>query len=79
MSKRNKWIAGIVLFVAVTLIMAFAFNKSRSSDSGINDKNCTDFTTHAQAQKFYEDNGGPTKDPYRLDRDRDGKACETLP
>lgn len=79
MTKQNKWIIGIVIVVAIILIAIFAFHKKKSSNSVANDKNCTDFATHAQAQKFYEDNGGPAKDIYHLDRDRDGNACESLP
>ena len=79
MSNKNKWILGIVLLVAIIIIAIFVFKKEKNSNSIVNDKNCPDFATHAQAQKFYEDNGGPAKDPYHLDRDRDGRACETLP
>lgn len=42
------------------------------------DRNCADFTTHHQAQTFYERTGGPLIDPHDLDRDRDGIACEAL-
>lgn len=38
------------------------------------DKNCSDFSTHAAAQRFFE-NAGPG-DPHRLDGD--GEACESL-
>jgi hypothetical protein len=41
------------------------------------DYDCSDFATHAEAQRFFE-SAGPG-DPHRLDRDRDGIACETLP
>ena len=41
------------------------------------DKDCGDFSTHAQAQAFF-DSAGPG-DPHGLDRDEDGLACETLP
>jgi Excalibur calcium-binding domain len=40
------------------------------------DKDCGDFATQAEAQAFYEAQGGPGRDPHRLDRDRDGLACE---
>lgn len=43
------------------------------------DRDCGHFATHAEAQAFFEAAGGPTQDPHRLDRDRDGLACETLP
>lgn len=47
--------------------------------TGGSDKDCTDFSTHAQAQAFFMENGGPSSDPHNLDRDGDGIACETLP
>ena len=43
------------------------------------DRDCGNFDTWVQAQEFYEDSGGPDRDPHRLDRDRDGIACESLP
>ena len=47
---------------------------------GISDVDCKDFATHAQAQSFFIGTGGSTtNDPYRLDSDHDGKACESLP
>ena len=45
----------------------------------IQDRNCSDFGTWAEAQDFYESEGGPTSDPHRLDRDGDGIACQSLP
>ena len=43
------------------------------------DRNCSDFARWAEAQAFYEAAGGPNADPHRLDRDRDGVACQSLP
>ena len=43
------------------------------------DRDCGDFATHATAQLFFEAAGGPTSDRHRLDADRDGTACESLP
>ncbi len=43
------------------------------------DRNCTDFELWEDAQRFYEAAGGPDADPHRLDRDRNGFACESLP
>jgi hypothetical protein len=40
---------------------------------------CSDFRTHAQAQADYNACGGLWNDVNRLDRDRDGQACERLP
>ena len=53
--------------------------KTNSSSSVFVDRDCGDFSTHAQAQAFYKSEGGPYSDPHDLDRDRDGSACETLP
>jgi len=41
--------------------------------------NCSDFSTQAEAQSAFEACGGVTNDIHRLDRDRDGVACESLP
>ncbi|MCR4324926.1 MAG: thermonuclease family protein [Candidatus Curtissbacteria bacterium] len=43
------------------------------------DKDCGDFSTHAEAQSFFVAQGGPSSDPHKLDQDHDGVACETLP
>ncbi|QYJ05268.1 thermonuclease family protein [Nocardioides panacisoli] len=42
------------------------------------DKDCGDFDTQAQAQRFFLNNN-PGADPHRLDADGDRVACETLP
>jgi ABC-type multidrug transport system fused ATPase/permease subunit len=43
------------------------------------DYNCTDFTTQPEAQAFYNKVGGMKNDVNRLDGDKDGQACESLP
>ncbi len=42
------------------------------------DRDCSDFRTQAQAQRFFERHN-PARDPHRLDADHDGIACESLP
>lgn len=42
------------------------------------DRDCSDFSSQAEAQKFFEELGGPDRDPHNLDRDGDGIACESL-
>lgn len=42
-------------------------------------RDCSDFSTQAAAQAFFEQNGGPAQDPFNLDVDNDGRACEGLP
>lgn len=48
----------------------------RSNYTG-GDKDCKDFATQREAQRFFESQG--PGDPHRLDRDKDGIACESLP
>lgn len=50
-----------------------------SPSASAGDRSCSDFVTQADAQAFYEAQGGPGADPHGLDGDRDGVACETLP
>ena len=40
---------------------------------------CADFSSQQEAQQFFIDHGGPDSDPFGLDPDEDGVACETLP
>ena len=50
-----------------------------SSEDGFVDRNCSDFTTWQEAQDFFLSEGGPEEDPHRLDGNKDGIACESLP
>jgi micrococcal nuclease len=49
-----------------------------SPNGGGGDRDCSDFSSHEEAQRFYEAEGGPGQDPHRLDGDGDGLACESL-
>lgn len=42
------------------------------------DRDCTEFSTQAEAQQFFEEQGGPGQDPHGFDADNDGIACEGL-
>ena len=42
------------------------------------DRDCSDFATQRQAQRFFRRHN-PSRDPHRLDGDDDGIACEALP
>ena len=55
-----------------TLVAVFSLSNAFSQ----NDFNCGDFSTQGEAQTFFENQGGPEQDPYRLDSDGDGIACE---
>lgn len=48
---------------------------NQSHETG--DRDCGDFSTQTQAQRFYERH--QPGDPHRLDGDGDGRACEALP
>jgi hypothetical protein len=53
---------------------------SGGGSGGSLDKNCSDFTTQAQAQAWFNQHGGSaSNDVAGLDRDHDGIACESLP
>jgi endonuclease YncB( thermonuclease family) len=53
--------------------------QQRSRREQITDRDCSDFDTQPEAQRFFERAGGPSQDPHRLDGDGDGVACESLP
>lgn len=46
------------------------------SDGGAGGKDCGDFKSSAEAQRYFLLNGGPSNDPNNLDGDGDGYACE---
>ncbi len=52
-------------------------NDDPTTTRGGSDKDCGDFSSHSEAQDFFESNN-PDSDPHNLDRDGDGYACETL-
>jgi hypothetical protein len=70
----------------VTLAVFGAASAAQGSPSSVKqsplgrfyDRDCSDFRTQAQAQRFYKRHN-PRRDPHRLDADRDGIACESLP
>ena len=86
-----KKIIGIIAGGAVIASGVYFLNQSSDSDTrdtdysttrtnlstGEADKDCSNFSTHAEAQTFFESQG--PGDPHGLDRDGDGLACETLP
>ena len=41
--------------------------------------NCDDFATQTEAQSFFDRAGGVSEDTNRLDGNKDGEACESLP
>lgn len=63
---------GIIL--ALGCIAVFTLNSFAAEGK----HKCSDFATQAEAQRVFEQAGGPKVDPYRMDRDKDGVACEGL-
>lgn len=83
-NKRGIWADGVCQESSKFKIQnsKLETEEEKSSVVGIsmeNDKDCSDFKTHDEAQAFYVFQGGPQKDPHKLDNDGDGEACETLP
>ena len=53
---------------------------SGATAAPVGDVNCSDFPTHAAAQRWFDSHGGsPSNDVAGLDHDHDGLACESLP
>lgn len=44
--------------------------------AGSGGRDCGDFASSAEAQRYFLLNGGPSNDPHNLDGDGDGYACE---
>jgi hypothetical protein len=70
--SRDK--AGNVLFDKTGNITTDATKGKKASDY-----NCDNFSTQPEAQTFFVKVGGQGNDLYRLDGDKDGQACESLP
>jgi endonuclease YncB( thermonuclease family) len=69
-----------VLLSALAATVAFVVLTVLTGPSAAADKDCSDFSTQAEAQHYFVSHGGsPTNDFDRLDADHDGIACESLP
>jgi endonuclease YncB( thermonuclease family) len=64
-------LGGALAVVLLTLAM------SSPRATSFSDRDCSDFSSQKQAQRFFEKKG--PGDPHRLDGDGDGVACESLP
>jgi hypothetical protein len=60
--------------VAVAMIVALAAFAKAPTPAAARDYDCADFANQAEAEEYLLPG-----DPYRLDADSDGKACEDLP
>ncbi|MBU3925078.1 thermonuclease family protein [Patescibacteria group bacterium] len=70
--------AAIASAASPTLISSLTTVSNKYDCSG-NIYNCSDFSTHAEAQAAFEACGGAANDIHRLDSDKDGLVCESLP
>lgn len=51
----------------------------KSAGKKADEYNCADFSNQPEAQSFFLKVGGVGKDVNRLDGNKDGDACESLP
>jgi hypothetical protein len=70
-------VAGIFYLLANP--MALPSTDYRTYQCHRNVYDCSDFRARTEAQAGYQACGGLRNDVHRLDRDRDGLACERLP
>ena len=64
------------LLIAVLVLVLSAAPAALAQDA---DKDCADFSSQAEAQAYFEANGGsPTNNVDNLDADHDGQACEAF-
>jgi hypothetical protein len=73
-AKISRDVEGNLLFDKLGNIVT-----DRSQGKGADEYNCDDFDTQEEAQIFFERVGGVGNDVNRLDGDKDGEACESLP
>lgn len=69
----------IALFFSLALVFGFSTNATFAANLGNDgvDKDCDDFTSQKEAQKYFEGDGGSKSNNVdRLDRNRNGIACE---
>src|SRR5687768_3329050 len=64
---------------AAMLLTAVFYVPAFGSGGSAADRDCSDFDTQRQAQRYFISRGGPARDPDNLDSDGDGIACETNP
>jgi hypothetical protein len=67
------------LTILTCLIVGFSSLMVLSPAAQARDRDCSDFSTQAAAQRYFIKHGGPDGDPDNLDADGDGIACESNP
>ena len=65
----------MAFLLIAALVLALSAAPAALAQDG--DKDCADFASQAEAQAYFEANGGsPTNNVDNLDADHDGQACE---
>jgi hypothetical protein len=70
----RKWLGTLLVVGFVGALCALTLGASSASAAQRRDYDCDDFTTQAEAEEYLLEG-----DPYNLDGDNDGVACEELP
>jgi len=82
-ATNNDWDLGKLLsgssFEEAKVMRDKEGNVVTSGGKYTDEYNCDDFKTQIEAQKFFDKTGGVSEDTNRLDGDKDGIACESLP
>jgi hypothetical protein len=73
-SKVSRDAGGNILFDKLGNITT-----DKTAGKKADDYNCADFSTQPEAQQFFLKVGGVGNDVNRLDGNKDGEACESLP
>ena len=71
--------AAALLHLVIGVTPSLRMGSSAAYQCSRNAYNCSNFGTRAEAQAAYQACGGRGNDVHRLDDDRDGLACESLP
>lgn len=69
----------LLLLLASLALTGCSAGSSNNTICDSNAYNCSDFKTRAEAQRVFESCGGVSNDIHRLDGNKDGEACESLP
>lgn len=77
--KRGLWAPDVCDVVESTNTTQEQITDTGGYTCSHNAYNCGDFSTHLEAQTAYDACGGVNNDIHRLDQDKDGEACESLP
>jgi len=82
-ATNNDWDLGKLLsgssFEEAKVMRDKEGNVVTSGGKYTDEYNCDDFKTQIEAQEFFDKSGGVSEDTNRLDGDKDGIACESLP